>query len=748
MKKFIPSENVFNFVPVVRASKRPPEALDALRKAGMKDVSLENRLEVFASGDEMQINLLGSVGSSYWDENGITEKEVRDALNEIPKGKPITITVNSEGGSVKEGLGIYDAIKERNKDIKVRIAGYALSIASVFPLAAKKSLGGRGVVSPISAIWMQHKAWSWVKGNADEMRSAADMMDVHDETLVDVYASATGKSADDIRAIMKKETWTKGSAAIDAGLADESDESDAKASYRPLHEDYISRCKNISNEILNALTTSAPKQAVEPKNKKEPTVNKEQKIALLKSWGVSASAELTDEQLDDLIEKGKPQAKKEPAITIANPTAADIAAIQAKLDKAERRRVEDRVRQYVLDQKITNAEIPIYVSAMLIDEEGTAKILDAKEAAFIGGDPVGFSGIDAGLIGGARDIQGRNVSPILENIYKAHTEPNARYAALRDEWPRAIADSISRDRKKFGDGVQAANTFSATITTNFLMAGVIVKLGPKLAALNVFTRDNQQDPYKPLAAGIQKFNTTAQDGSGAETGVTNWEGSGGNSTIDPITITPAQVTERGHITNAELNSGFRMSDLVENKLRDFASKIIQLATAPITVANFTTNAALTRAPGAFTWGDMQTIWGTLKKTNSKNALLDGEYLAKIINVPTQFQKTGVAPGTAWSEFGWDNIALNTDFSGAGANVRGFACGKDAIGIISGMPLTPPEGIPGNTATVGSAQIPDVQIGIQTWVWFSLATRTMWFSYEIIFGASLVDETQGMLIKSA
>jgi len=99
-----------------------------------------------------------------------------------------------------------------------------------------------------------HKAWSWNQGNADDMRQAADMLDAHDETLIDIYASETGKSKDDIRSAMEKETWIKGADAVAFGLADETDkEEEAAASYRPLDASYLSRCKNISPEILNAL---------------------------------------------------------------------------------------------------------------------------------------------------------------------------------------------------------------------------------------------------------------------------------------------------------------------------------------------------------------------------------------------------------------------------------------------------------------------------------------------------------------
>lgn len=710
---------VYNFCPVVRG---------------------ENRLTVKNESDVSELVLIGAIGKSYWDDSGITEQEVRDALKSIPVGKKINARINSEGGSVQEGLGIYNAFKERRSDITAHVTGYALSIASIFPLGAGK------VVSPKSAIWMMHKAWSWAKGNADQMRQAAEMLDTHDETLVDIYASETGKSKADIRAAMEKETWIKGADAVEFGLADETDKEDASACYRPLAQDFISRCKNISPEILNVLNSAAPQNGGQPQKQTENTMNKKIIVALLLKHGINALETETEEQLQAKLDQIPTSQVQTQHITAGDKEVKDTLA------KIIRDRIVDKVNGYVDAQKITKAEVPIFVEAALKDEAGTLKILDEKEAVAIGGDPVGanIEIMDGPQVTEA-GVQGSKVIPELENIFKKNVEPEARWNALKAEFPKLLRSAARRD-----NGVMASNTFSATVTTNFLIAGAIQKLSGRFAAANLFARDTEQDPYKPLAVGIRKFNTTATDGTQVQTNATDFEalGAGGDSTIDAITITPAQLTSGGHITNAQLNSGFRVGDIIEKKLIDLAAKVTQVLTAPITVANFTTNAALVSAPAAFSFSDLATLQGILKKTSVKNIILDGEYLARIANTPGFFQMAGTVGGAAgngqgaWRAFGWDNMALNTDWSGAGANVRGFACGQDAIGFISGLPLTPPEGVPGGICQIGTAMLPDVNIAIQTHAWWSNITRTYHFTFDLVIGASLVDELQGVLVKSA
>src|ERR1700744_3660157 len=251
----------------------------------------ENRLTVRNEGDAAEIVLIGAIGKSWWDDSGITEQEVRDALKSIPKNKPITISINSEGGSVQEGLGIYNAFKDRRNDITCKITGYALSIASVFPLAAGK------VISPKSAIWMIHKAWNWDGGNADFKRQQADMLDAHDQTMAAIYAEHTGKSEAEILAAMAAETWIKGKDAVAWGLADEGDEdNDAQAqamTYRPISGEYLKRCKNISPEILNAILRPQSGQPQPQEN----IMNKKIIVALLLGHGIEASENDTEEQL-------------------------------------------------------------------------------------------------------------------------------------------------------------------------------------------------------------------------------------------------------------------------------------------------------------------------------------------------------------------------------------------------------------------------------------------------------------------
>jgi ATP-dependent protease ClpP protease subunit len=86
--------------------------------------------EVFIDGD---------IGYSYWDDSGVTAKSVREQLNGLEEGEDINITINSPGGSVYEGIVIFNLIRDYAKThpVLTRINCTAMSMASYIALAAR-----------------------------------------------------------------------------------------------------------------------------------------------------------------------------------------------------------------------------------------------------------------------------------------------------------------------------------------------------------------------------------------------------------------------------------------------------------------------------------------------------------------------------------------------------------------------------------------------------------------------------------
>jgi len=687
-------------------------------------------------GGAAELILIGAIGKSWYDDSGITEQEVRDAIKTIPNGNKINVRLNSEGGSVKEGLGIYNAFKERRDDITCYITGYALSIASVFPLGAGK------VVSPKSAIWMMHKAWSWNQGNADE-------------TLIDIYSSETRKSKADIRSAMEKETWIKGADAVAFGLADETDtEDDASAAYRPLDASYLSRCKNISPEILNCLQkhSAAPANGGQP-NKPQPQDQKMKKniVALLTMHGILNSkkeaftADSTDAEIESALE----------TLAQSKDPTAKLAAIEAKLELAEENRIKDKILPFVADGRISNEEAAtVWIPAAKHDLANVLALLGKKETVTAGGSPVGHGGnpghdisvMDDHIFGmptGVTGLRGIQMEKLV-NIRAQHKTPQARKQAIKENYAALLNEAIAKDIKagKVNE-VRASNTYSGTLITSYLMDGSLTDLQNVWAFLGAYSIAKDTDPYKPLAVGVLKHVTA---GESTQTDPTNFEPSGG-STVAPISVTTHWYNQPMRVSAIDLNSGLRMDDLRIINLANFSNKITEVATAPIVSATFTAT-PLIRSFAAFGFSDLATLQGQLQKSPIKNFIADGNYIARIANQPGFFQVTGqgLNDSMGYQAYGWNVIAPASDWTGAGANIKGFACNPQAIVRATGLPLNPPN-IPGGTFSTSTFEIPGVGVACALSVWFSLASRTMFVSWDIIAGFASGDASAGVIVAT-
>lgn len=597
-------KNVFNLV--CRKSKRPQAAMAELSRLGLQDVTLENRLEVRNENGNYEIILMGAVGGSWWDDSGITEKEFRDALGKIPKGSKITILVNSEGGSVQEGLGIYNAIKDRSEEITARITGYAVSIASVFPLAAGK------VISPKSAIWMMHQAWSFAQGNADDMENAAKMLREHNEALIDIYVAETGKTRDEWEQWMKDETWVRGSKAIDYGLADETDDeegTDSEASYRPMHPDFLTRCKNISPEILNCIS-ALPNRASEKNNNNKNNMNKEQKIALLATWGITVNVESTaDARIDELLAMGRSAAEK--AVNgKSNPEPAEPVTMSDVNNIISEMKVEMNNR----------ATLALLVSETRITQSQADNVLklpvaqQASQIAILRENPVRPAPADP--VKDMPEITAESSVQEIEKHISLHVKNQERFlktgnsdcqVAIRNS-AITVANTIAKHRNKLLT-VLNANTTSANLKRNVILSEILRAFATRITPLRAFSTvfggirlegtDIVSVPYFPLVS------TASTDFNQANGYVM------GDSTHDAKTVT---INKRKYqpirFNSSELarQPALNLMQIAEIKAEKLGVDVFTDVLSVVTAANFGA-AAFTGAANTFDSSDVADIKG-------------------------------------------------------------------------------------------------------------------------------------------
>ncbi|PTQ70359.1 ATP-dependent protease ClpP protease subunit [Pseudomonas sp. GV071] len=156
---------------------------------------------------------------------GITARQFAKDLKALGDLSRIDLRVHSPGGDVFEGTAIYNLLKHHPARVDGYVDGLAASMATVILMACDV------VYIPENGLMMVHKPWGITGGDADDMRRYVELLDKIEDTMVMAYASKTGKSAEDIKALLKEETWMTGKEAIEAGFADQLTEPLAAAAH-------------------------------------------------------------------------------------------------------------------------------------------------------------------------------------------------------------------------------------------------------------------------------------------------------------------------------------------------------------------------------------------------------------------------------------------------------------------------------------------------------------------------------------
>ena len=136
--------------------------------------------------------------------------------SEDPK-KEIYLYINSPGGLVTAGLGIYDTMQYIKPDVSTLCIGQAASMGSFLLSAGKK---GKRFSLPNSRI-MVHQPSAGFQGQATDIEIHANEVLSLKKRLNVIYAKHTGKSEDDIKKALDRDNFMSPNTAKDFGLIDE-----------------------------------------------------------------------------------------------------------------------------------------------------------------------------------------------------------------------------------------------------------------------------------------------------------------------------------------------------------------------------------------------------------------------------------------------------------------------------------------------------------------------------------------------
>lgn len=364
--------------------------------------------EVLNKKSGAEIYILDEISS--WTENNASEfKRKIDAIGE---NEQVKLYINSPGGSVDQGLAIYNLIKPLANRMEAHVIGMALSTASWLAMSAGK------VCMRENSLMMIHNPTTWGMGDEDDLESATSMLKKVKDIIVNVYATKSGKSKEEIAEMMSKETWMTAEEAMEHGFVDEvADEEPEVGMY---NIDNLELPQNVYNAVSKWKNAKVPdsssryrghNQDPEPQSKKRSMKN------LLKILVENKIINSVDTEESDVVLAISDFFKSK------NGQSERITALQNQLEEKdsqieELRKVaaETAVNAYVQSRAIPENEKDAWVEMYLENRDRTVKLLENRKPEPVGGEPIQGLGVPGAANGPQTELDK------LQNEYDQETD--------------------------------------------------------------------------------------------------------------------------------------------------------------------------------------------------------------------------------------------------------------------------------------------------------------------------------------
>ncbi len=137
-------------------------------------------------------------------------------LASVDPDTDITLYINSPGGSVTDGLAIYDTMNFIAPDVSTVCIGHAASMGAFLLSGGAK---GKRYILPNAEV-MIHQPLGGMQGQATDMQIAMDHMNKTKATLNKYLAIHTGKDIETISKDTDRDNWMSAEEAVEYGLVD------------------------------------------------------------------------------------------------------------------------------------------------------------------------------------------------------------------------------------------------------------------------------------------------------------------------------------------------------------------------------------------------------------------------------------------------------------------------------------------------------------------------------------------------
>lgn len=355
-----------------------------------------------AAGDApARLTLMGDVG---WD---ITAAGVAAALREVREGAPLLVSLNSYGGDALQGIAVHNMLARHKGQKTVVVEGIAASAASLIAMA------GDSIVMPANAFLMIHEAWGGALGDAETMRSQAEVLDRISAAYRRTYAARTGLAEEEVGALMAAETWLTAEDALARGFATEVAEPAEVRAFAAFPADRFPQAPAALRALAASAVSTPP--ASPPAQPEEVRVTVQPNPA-----GNQPPAAPT---VDPAAAAPAPVAPR-PAAPASAASIAELRAIADRngldaafaLDQLERGATREAALEAALDAVAARAPAPVATPGMRVLRDGAATARARMAAAFAAGFSARLLGRPAEYAEDQREFAGIGLHAVMREL--------------------------------------------------------------------------------------------------------------------------------------------------------------------------------------------------------------------------------------------------------------------------------------------------------------------------------------------
>ena len=144
-----------------------------------------------------------------------TLAEFERELDGLANATNLQVSIFSPGGDWATGVAIHNLLLRHPATTKLCVIDGICASAATYPAMACGEIR-----MPSNAAMLIHEASNFAYGNAADLRAEAERLDSINNSLADLYAARTGKTAEEMRQIMAEDKWMDGTRCVELGLAD------------------------------------------------------------------------------------------------------------------------------------------------------------------------------------------------------------------------------------------------------------------------------------------------------------------------------------------------------------------------------------------------------------------------------------------------------------------------------------------------------------------------------------------------